>query len=267
MNEVQYFIDKIRDAPEFNPSRFRPFKVVFKLGSPVCVTTPWIHFDGFLSHLLLMDSLGEDFFITPKKKNLSPYLPKNKRPLPLKKTQDIFHASASIFEPESIKATRIYKRFEEQWTERLDRKNIRIGSGYFRSYIMTQPYIPAHSVTFYAFGDMELIERLIRQYIIGVGNDFRIGFGAVRSIIIEETDRDYSIVKDRKAMRAIPIDMCVEYEDAVPLAYTAPYWEPRNVKLCVPPGTRCRLKGVPSDDRCFSLSQCEAGADCKGGRQ
>lgn len=242
MDEVQYFIDKIRDAPEFRPSRFRPFRVVFKLGSPVCVTTPWIHFDGFLSHLLLMDSLGEDFFITPKKKNLSPYLPKNKRPLPLKKTGDIFHASASIFEPESVKATKIYKRFEEQWTERLKRKSIRIGAGYFRNYILTQVYIPARTMTFYAYGDMELIAQLVESYVAGVGNDFRVGFGAVRNVTIEKTDADYSIMMDGKAMRAIPIEYCTSYEKAMYLAFRAPYWDPRNVTVCVPPGERCELK-------------------------
>lgn len=36
--------------------------------------------------------------------------------------------------------------------------------------------------------------------------------------------------------------MCDEYEDAVYLAYKPPYWDPRNVALCVPPGARCKLK-------------------------
>lgn len=240
--EIRYFQEKVAQAPPLRWGRFVPFKVTFKMGSPVCVTTPWISFDGLIAHLLLLDSLGRDFFITPKKLNLSPYLPHNRRLLPLKKTGAIYHASVSQFVPNNLRATKIYKRFEEQWAYGLKQKKIRQGQGHFRSYMITQPYIPAKEVVFYAFGCLDTIRRLFDAYLVGLGNDYRIGFGAIRRIDYEVMDEDWSLVANGVAMRPIPVEMCTEYDDAAYLAYKAPYWSPKNVTLCVPPGGRCKLK-------------------------
>lgn len=248
-DEIAYFTVLAKAAPLIRWGRFEAFKITFKMGSPVCVTTPWISFDGLLAHLMLFDAFGQDYFITPKKLDLSPYLPHNKRLLPLKKTGNIYHASVSQFIPYSIKITQIYKRFEERWADRLDKKKIRVGSGMFRSYMMKQPYIPCKEVVFYVCGDMAIIRRFIEDYIIGLGNDTRIGFGAVRNIFFERVGEDWSIVANGIAMRPIPVDMCEEYEDTAYLPYKAPYWSPRNVVLCVPPGAKCRLKEVETSGR------------------
>lgn len=241
-SERKYFYDCVAQAPPLRWGRFIPFKVTFKMGSPVCVTTPWISFDGLLAHLLLLDALGEDFFITPKKLDLSGSLPHNRRLLPLKKTGDIYHASVSQFVPNSLRVTHIYKRFEERWADNLKNKRISLGSGRFRSYVLTQPYIPCREVIYYVMGDLDLIRRFIEEYVCGLGNDYRIGFGAIRDITWEPIEEDWSLTADGVAMRPIPVEMCSEYEDAAYLPYKAPYWSPRNVVLCVPPGARCRLK-------------------------
>jgi len=242
IDEIKYFAALVEAAPPIRWGRFVPFKVTFKMGSPVCVTTPWINFDGLLAHLLLLDALGQDFFITPKKLNLSAYLPKNRRLIPLKKTGDIYHASVSQFIPHSIRVTQIYKRFEERWTRKLNRKKIHTGSGHFRAFVMKQVYVPCKEVIFYALGDMDIVGGLIEKYICGLGNDYRIGFGIVRDVVFEELEEDWSIVAHGVAMRPIPVEMCEEYEDAAYLAYKGPYWSPKSVALCVPPGARCKLK-------------------------
>lgn len=242
IDEIKYFCDKVAAAPPLQWSRFVPFKVTFKMGAPVCVTTPWISFDGLLSHLLLLDALGEDYFVTPKKLDLSSHLPRNRRMLPLLRTGEIYHASVSQFHPNMLRVDTIYKRFEERWTDNLKQRKIRMGSGHFRAYMMKQPYITAKEVVFYACGDIKLVRELIDRYICGIGNDYRIGYGAVRGILIEPTPEDYSIVANDVAMRPVPIEMCEKYEDAVYLPYKPPYWSPRNVVLCVPPGARCKLK-------------------------
>ncbi|HOJ95007.1 MAG TPA: hypothetical protein PK390_07190 [Fervidobacterium nodosum] len=242
LEEVKYFVNLAEKVPPIRWSRFRPFKVTFKMGSPVCVTTPWVSFDGLIAHLMMMDAFGQDFFITPKKLDLSPYLPHNQRLLPILKTGDIYHTSVSQFIPHSIKITQIYKRFEERWSENLKNKTIRLGSGHFRMYAMKQPYVPCKEVIYYVNGDMDLIRQLIEQYLVGLGNDIRIGFGMIRDVVFEETEEDYSLVAEGIAMRPIPATMCEEYDDSAYLPYKAPYWSPRNVVLCVPPGARCKLK-------------------------
>jgi len=244
MDEIKYFQHVASLAPPLRWNRFIPFKITFKLRTPVCVTTPWINFDGLLGHLIMMDTFGQDFFVLPKKLNLTPYLEQvgNRRLLPIKKTGEIYHCSVSLFSPHSIHLTQIYKRFEERWAGNLRQKKIRIGSGHFRAYAMKEVYIPAKEIIFYVNGDMKLIERLIRSYLVSLGNDNRIGFGAIKNIVFEEMEEDWSLVANGIAMRPIPVSMCEEYDDATYIAYKGPYWEPRNVALCVPPGARCKLK-------------------------
>lgn len=242
LEEANYFRMIMESAPPIRWGRMRPFKITFKVGSPVCITTPWINFDGLLAHLMLLDSLGPDFYITPKKLNLTPYLPKNRRMLPLKRTGQLYHASASVFTPSSLRVTQIYKRFEERWAHNLDKKKIYQGTGTFRSFMMKQPYVPCKEVTYYVHGDMEIIRELIEKYLVGLGNDVRIGFGIIRDAIFEETPADWSLVANGVAMRPIPVEFCEEYEDAAYIAWKAPYWAPQNVALCVPPGAQCVLK-------------------------
>jgi len=243
VNEGAYFSARLKQAPRMRWTRFRPFKVTFYLGSPVCLTSPWISFDGLIAHLMLLDGLREDFFITPKKLDLTPYLPRNRRMLPLKRTGEIYHASFSTFIPDvAIRRDTIYKRFEERWTDNLRQRKIRQGQGHYKSYAMTQPYIAAQKAVFYAHGEMNVVQELIERYVYGLGNDFRVGYGAVRDVTFEETPEDWSLVANGVAMRPIPVEMCEEYDDVVKMPCKAPYWNPRNIVDCVPPGARCKLK-------------------------
>lgn len=241
-DEAGYFSARLARNPRPVWGRFRPFCLVCEMGAPVSLAHPWMAFDSFMAHLVLLDGLGEDFFITPKKRDLA-CLGAYSIP-PLAQTGDVYHGSVSIFEPEpeGYRVTSIYKRFEEAGTERLRQKRIYMGQGYFRAYVMRKVYVPARRVVFYGCGDVDAVARLVRDYVVGLGDDFRIGFGVVRSWRIEEMPEDWSLVRDGIAMRPIPVDMCDEYEDAVYLAYKPPYWNPRNVALCVPPGARCKLK-------------------------
>ncbi len=241
--EATYFARRLRSAPPLRWNTMRSFAITFNMGSPVCITHPWISFDSLIAHLLLLDGLGDDYFITPKKLDLSGAWPKNRRLLPIKRTGQLYHASVSQFEPvDTVRVTQIYKRFETERSENLNRTKIRVGQGYFKSYALKQPYVPAQRVRFFVHGDVDLIGNLIDKYLIGLGNDTRIGFGTIRSWKIEETDGDWSIIWNGIAMRPIPVEMCEEWEDEAMLAWKAPYWSPRNVTLCVPPGARCRLK-------------------------
>jgi hypothetical protein len=237
-SEIGYWAKKLEAfQPSYSP--FKPFKVTFRLRSPLALSHPWLAFDGIIAHLLLLKALGPDFFITPKKLNLLPYL---SLPLPLKRTEDVYHASVSIFPTEVIpKLTYLYKRFEAQFASSLKKKKVDIGRGHFRDFKLSHPYIPMPNVIFYACGDVEYIGELL-EGLVGLGDDVRVGFGIISKYEVEECDEDYSLVKDGRAMRPIPTSMCEEFEAQVPLAYKPPYWDPQNVALCVPPGARCVLR-------------------------
>jgi hypothetical protein len=242
MNEIEYYVNKAKEAPNLSWEPYSPFKITFYLGSPVCLTTPWIMFDSLLGHLILLDTMQEDFFVLPRKRNISDFLPENGRSMPLKKTGEIYHASAAIFTPNNgLRVEQMYKRFETVFSDKLNLKKVRIGSGYYRSYALKEPYIPAKTATFFVNGRKNVILELIDKYLVALGNDIRVGWGTIRKFDVEDTDQDYSLVADGIAMRPIPVSLCKWYEDAAVLAYKSPYWDPRNTALCVIPGSRCEL--------------------------
>lgn len=219
--------------------QWQPFKITFYLSSPIALNHPWLHFDGLIAHLSLLYVLGNDFYLLPAKFPLSLVLKDGKGPiLPLKKTGQLWHASVSILEPYKIYLETLYKRFEDRFCAQ--KKKIRRGSGYFKDYAMKTPYISARTCTFYAVGDIEAVAKLCTM-IVGLGNETRIGFGAIRDFVLEPTDKDYSIVKDGKAMRPIPKRFLRRWAKLVPLAWTPPYWARDRIELCAPPFTEVEL--------------------------
>lgn len=239
--EQRYFWQLLEKREPPVHGRYEPFMLTFYMGGPICLTTPWLNLDGLLSHLVLFHGFQEEYFLLPKKKKLD--FPEKWMAAPLKKTDEIYHASVSFFEPRStVRVTNIYKRFETGGTDGLKTKKIRRGSGYFRDHILRQPYFAARQVYFYGCGDKELIDSLLNDYILGLGNDFRVGFGPVRGWKVEKVGQDFSLVRNGAAMRPIPVEMCAEFDEIVPMSYKPPHWDPRNIADCVPPGGRCVLR-------------------------
>jgi len=240
--EINYFMQKFKEINIQRPGYFEPFKVVFKMASPIALNHPWMHFDGLIAHLALMNILGRDYYLLPAKFPLGRALRGIKflEKLPLKKTGDLWHASVSVLEPYTVKLDVIYKRFEDRWIPKTNKKKIYRGRGFFKDYAINIPYIPAITCTFYGVGDIEMIKKLLYN-VVGLGNDTRIGFGAVSKFYIETTEKDFSLVKDGKAMRPIPIKYCEYYKEKVPIAWRPPYWAPENIDLCCPPFAEIKL--------------------------
>lgn len=80
-----------------------------------------------------------------------------------------------------------------------------MSQGYFRAYVMRKVYVGARRVVLYACGDADAVVRLVHDYVVGLGDDFRMGFGMVRSWRIQELSDDWSLVKDGIAMRPIRV--------------------------------------------------------------
>jgi len=241
MSDQKYFWELLEKKDLLQQGIFKPFRLTFRLASPICLTNPWMYFDGLMSHLLLFYGLGEEYFLLPKKQILK--FPPKWMKLPFKKTGSIYHASVSQLIPDvPVKTTNIYKRFETGGSDNLNMKKVYRGSGYFRDYILRQPIFAVRYVNFFGNGDIVFIGKLLDELIVGLGNDFRIGFGLIRDWEIEETEEDMSLIWQERAMRPIPIQMCARYEEVVSMSFCSPYWDPRNVTECVPPGGMCVLK-------------------------
>ena len=224
------------------PQDFEPLKVVFRMTSPIMLGHPFIHFDSLILHLLYRDLLGDDYYCLPSKDpiDFSQYVK-----APIKQTEDVYHTSVSLFDTDTKFATTIYKRFCTEYLELLQTKKrkIRRGSGFFRDYMMRMIYIPAKTVYFFVNGNKPEISRLLKSMVY-LGKKTAYGYGRVKSIHIESTDRDYSIIKDSKAMRPIPIRMLRDAEVKAMLAYKPPYWDKHSVELCAFPNTEVKLRNA-----------------------
>ncbi|MFZ5986372.1 MAG: hypothetical protein ACOYWZ_04490 [Bacillota bacterium] len=223
---------------------FEPLKITFSLSSPLCLNFPWLYFDGLISHLMLRSALGNDYYLLPSKDAL-PAMNKALRgfefpKFPIKQTKGMYHSSASILDVDKKLTEIMFKRFEERWAGDKKKKIYR-GIGFFRDYAIRHIYIPAKTVVFYVCGDREILNDLCKL-VGGLGDNTRIGWGAVRDFRIEEIEEDWSIIKDGVAMRAIPKNLLQETEEKVYIAWKPPYWASESIAMCAPPGAKVLLK-------------------------
>jgi len=209
-----------------------PLKVVFFLRTPVALGFPWIFFDSLIAHVALREELGERYYSLPTK------TPIDRIPdLPLKRWRDVYVASVSVFEHEAELAVyQFYKRGDFPFPK----GKIRRGSGFFKDFIIRAAYVPAHKVVFYATGELEEVERLVKR-VSALGKERNVGFGAVKEVVVEEVEEEWGLVRGGLAMRPIPVKLLRRYEDAAYLAYKPPYWAKESVDLCAVPFTHVEL--------------------------
>lgn len=242
------------------PLNFFPLKIEFRLQTPLALAHPFLHLEGIVAHLWWR-MVNPNYRSLPSKRVIKIH---SNLKLPLKRFyccgQFIYHASVSLIDAdrpeealralERLQVAKIYKRFHERNLDynRVRVKKISRGSGYFKDFAMSLPYIPARRVVFYANGDPDVLEMLF-EALPGLGKKTAIGYGFIRDFKIKELDEDYSIVMDGYAMRPIPYFMLKRQEELVMLAYKAPFWAKENVALCAPPFTRVELKEAEANGR------------------
>lgn len=240
--EMKYFLDKFLMGAMKRKKKmnYEPLKIRFFLSSPITLNHPWMHFDGLISHLLTIDALGEDFFLLPRKFPFSKMLRGVELPpSPIKSNYGLYHASVSMFNNDQKNLEIMYKRFEDRWSGA--KKKIYRGSGFFKDYMIQHIYIPASQVTFYLCADLEVISTLAKL-VVGLGDNTRVGWGAVRGYKVEKIKKDWSLVKEGKAMRPIPMRFLKSTSEKVNLAWRPPYWARENIDICAPPLARVIFK-------------------------
>ncbi len=200
---------------------------------------PWLALDGILAHLISRELRGEDYYVLPSKEPVPRRAWYTGSVMPLAQTRDLFHASVAWFDRSEASAATIYKRFDESRSHLIqtEKQRIDVGRGLYRAYAMRMPYLPAVTAKFYVRGDIKEVLRLV-SFLPGLGKKVAYGYGMFRSVSVEETEQDYSLVKDGVAMRPLPCHMGFDSGEKMMLAYKMPYWDKRNVAPCVPPGAK-----------------------------
>jgi len=233
-------IDWIHDCRV--PDNCVPCKIIFKMQGLIYLGHPWINFDSVLYSCILQDVLGDDFFNLPTK---SPISLENIEP-PFMTTLGVNHTSISFFNDEirvldehDFTLDMIYKRFEGKDTDYLIPQKqggkIRKGSGKFKNFWLRLPYITPETVTFYTNGNIEEIERLLKEYSHTLGLKRSINALNVKKVKIKEIEKDKSLIHEKKAMRPLP---CKKYGAGyknMNLTYKPPYWNQREAEMCIFP--------------------------------
>ncbi|RAP49678.1 MAG: hypothetical protein BZ138_07445 [Methanosphaera sp. rholeuAM270] len=217
---------------------FTPLCVEVSIRPPLFTTNPWIYLDGILSYLCMRDALGEEYYSLPSHETVDISCLQ----LPLKKTDDVYHASVGVMNNPVLKRNTFYKRFTDKETHHLIPKQrkgrIRTNSGHFKDFMINMPMIITNKVTFYCCGDKKEITRLLGN-LTHLGKKTSIGGGHIKEIHIHETEVDYSFYKDGNIMKPLP-----SHIDPLPvtqkttwrnMTYKPPYWEMQNAKLCRAP--------------------------------
>ena len=205
----------------------RYLRVDIHFASPVSIGTLPTHLDALLAFCWYLDNGYYDHPAT-REQIVEPELP-------LERFRDIWKASAGfVVGVESVDTW--HKRWEDRYEEYVDfkgrKEKINIGSGYFKSYAMPLRIISTPKMVFFAVGDKEEIERLLKKYLIAVGKKRRIGYGLVKDVEVFEIDKDRSILMPGGVAREIPVDY-VEYympNEIIVSTYKIPYWLPDNMK-------------------------------------
>lgn len=219
---------------------WRPFAVIARLATPVSLNHPWLHLDGLIAHLIYLRAAGRDYYALPTKtvrhlaqERMGPFVHTLARRGPLNS------ASISFFGPDArLGSLQYFKRFEERGAP--NRGQVLLAGGHYRSWMLRTVYVSAETVTFYGCGDLALVRNLLGD-LTHLGNDGRIGWGRVRDLAVNQTPEDWSLVKEGRAQRPIPVRLLADWEDAVRLAWRPPYWAPEHVELCAPPGVGVTL--------------------------
>lgn len=91
-------------------------------------------------------------------------------------------------------------------------------------------------ITYYIRGNKEIIENLLKRLRF-IGKKSSLGWGEVKHISIEEVVKDYSIFKDNKLMRNIPLKNSFNFDSPKVnlMRLTHPYWSKFNLKECLVP--------------------------------
>lgn len=225
---------------------FKNFKVVAHMKSPIA-TIEWIILDSVISAAKAKEILGEEFYSGKNIVGTEEQVREMLDPI-LDRKYGVYCTSIGIGNNrESVTS----------WSKRWDDKNddivkfngkgkerVDIGAGFYKNYHMPLVLKSYKTITFYVRGDLEEVKRLLENYIFYLGKKGSQGFGQIRKWEFAEIDEDWSIWKDGKLMRPIPVVECKEeiermIEQQKPVnmrrhPIVPPYWR-KETELCLMP--------------------------------
>jgi len=182
---------------------FQNFKLIFKMRTPIA-TNSEINFDALLSFCICKKETCENFFVFSGKQDDLEDLDLNI----LDEKFGVYTASSGIG---------YYREFFGSWKKQfcyendnlIDFRNVKkridIGCGHFKAYNMPLELRAYENILFYVRGDKEKILDLINNHLFNIGKKASQGFGEINEFEAVDMEEDYSIFKDGRLMRPIPM--------------------------------------------------------------
>jgi len=219
---------------------FKNFKAVAHMKSPIATIDPII-LDAILSAAKAKEILQEEFYSGGNKYGTKEMIEGMLDPI-LDKKYGVYCTSIGIGDNrESVSSwakrwddkDEDFIKFKSKGKQRVD-----AGAGHFKNYHMPLVTKSYKTITFYVRGNLEEIERLLKNYIFYLGKKSSQGFGQIKEWEFLGIEQDYSIWKNEKPMRPIPADKCKEIIKEFTIRQhpvIPPYWRKDNMELCVVP--------------------------------
>jgi CRISPR type IV-associated protein Csf3 len=228
----------------YRPWRKDTVRITIELSSPMACVDGDIRLDALLHCCVLQDLADE-----AKRRGHRSDFPRTvwrDVPMPLAKMQTaqgddfkkIYCASFAEYDG-SESVNRWKKRWEDEFDDMVDfgsrKQVIDHKKEHFKSYDMPVVLRSTRELVFYARGVGEEIERLLKTYLTHMGKKGSQGYGRIRSVAVRPCAEDWSVWRDGKPMRAIPLEMAGETEGLRQIfcGYRPPYYLPEHQCLCV----------------------------------
>lgn len=217
---------------------FQNIKITALLNNAVALVEP-LRLDCILSAAKAKEILQEEYYLNQKQAGTADLVVDTLSQF-LKYSNRIFHASFGFFDDDKEFTTHYSKRWNGLHDEIVKfkgkgKKEIDTARGEFKSYHNSIIYKSSSKVVFFACGDKEKISQLLNDYIHFLGKKSSQGFGGVLKWTVEETEQDFSIIKDNKLMRYVPLELAQKLDVDIEQCYS------KEVAL-IPPAYRtdCR---------------------------
>lgn len=196
-------------------------------------------FDAILFYAVVKEALGDDF--TQKTYLENGEAQKLYPKMPIEQKDGVFQASFAFWSGDFVETSSSYKkRFNMKHSHIIDfgKKNreVSITRGEFKSVNNPLPLLAVSQLWFFFRSDnVAEVERLISEYITGIGKKISIGYGGFERFSIEPIPDNPFETSIIRPMPVAPESVAALLKAGTKLqmhGYRPPYWLPENQSFC-----------------------------------
>lgn len=202
------------------------------------ISDQFLPLDGVIYYHAVREKMGEEIITKPMESSIRESQ-QIRLPFSLKLTNSeayFYSCSFAVWSPDVKEDHQSYsKRFDLKYSDVIDfgkkAGKIRLSAGRYKNYHIKVYYRTATYIDWYAHGEKEEIERLLK-FVTHLGKKTVQGWGAVLRWDVEDWHEDWSVrgFEDNRLMRAVPVK-----GDGFIYGVRPSYWNPKHQFPCKMP--------------------------------